>query len=201
MRSSDLPTGPSTSRLVNVQFGDPNSIQPKTGLAASGHSANDYWNQLTFDFKGGDPPPDCPPAATVNCLDSAGNQTSMQVNLYTCDPLAGSAGNFAVDPMLNGFLSSGGGGNWQLYVYLPRGHYDVYLYSAYPYGAGILGSTFEIGGTIQSTTTGSYDINSYSLGNQYIVYQDIPGPQIIINVSSPVQPFANGMQIYLNPFR
>ena len=162
--------------IVNVQFGDPNYVEMKTGPAAIGGGDSDFWNQLTYDPKGGDES-GLPDAATVNCLDSHGNPTLTQVTFYTDDPGASHFVNFANDPLLDGCILSGGGEDWQLYVSLPSGTYDIFLYAAAPDANQNSGSTFQIvsgivgvsdySSYIESTVTGTYDVNAYIEGNQY----------------------------------
>jgi len=100
--------------------------------------------------------------------------------------------------MLDGFLASGGGEDWQLIMHMPVGYYDIYLYAAGPDGhGGELGSTFSINGNVKSTLTGTYYINTYVEGNQYVVYRNVycQYGSLWINVHSNNATVANGIQI------
>ncbi len=204
--------GPLESRpLINVQFGDPNYLETKTGPATIGGGDNDFWNQLTYDPKSGDES-GLPDAATVNCLDNHGNPTSAQVTFYTVDPGASHFINFANDPLLDGCILSGGGEDWHLYISLPSGTYDIYLYAAaLGCRAQYLGSTFQItsgivgvsdySGYVKSTSTAWYNINTYTEGNQYVVFRNIQvdaSTPLVVNVSSSNATAANGIQILLD---
>jgi len=163
-------------QLVNVQFGDAGNPYIKTGPEQVG-SIGDFWNFITTDKGGGS-------FSLSPALDSFGVSTS--INITSGGDTVAVTSHSGSDNLFNGFLDSSGGDDFQIYVDLPAGTYDLYLYNHSGYS-----TTFTL------SLDGS-QIDSGSTSSTFVHFSGItlnsPGT-LTINCSSSAEPVCNGLQI------
>jgi len=110
------PESPAITRLLNVNFGGQSGS--KTGFAAVGLSANDFWNAVTHAWQ---------PMASWPGLQWS-DQTGVAADMTVVNG-PGFWGNALPDPMFRSYMYAHDGGNITITLTdLPAGICDVYLY-------------------------------------------------------------------------
>ncbi len=138
-RAGKCTGGPAFTGLINLDFGGATS-SPKTGPAAVGESANDFWNYLGPQM----------PGPIANLMNADGSVSPVSVTMSNLSS-AGTIGSS--DPMYNGYAYAPQNQNGTLTLSgLPAGTYSVFAYS-YD-GNCSLGA----GGNGYGTITTEYDI-------------------------------------------
>ena len=203
--------------LVNVQFGCTDSTSIKVGTAGTGISSSDFWNLITLTVDGDGESPGV--VAELSCLDSTGNSSGVTTEVFygSSGNIVGVSGQTADDPLFQNFITTGGGSPFEFSLSLPTGTYDIYLY-----GAGFvdtwaspnyrLYSTFNIvsgannSGSFGSESTSSspsYNINTLTSGNQYVVFAGVQvtgGTPLVFQADQATlleEPPLNGIQVVL----
>jgi hypothetical protein len=204
-------------KFINVQF-CVDGATPKTGIAAVGASASDYWNVLTLvdakDFES--PPPGTEPSAEGPGYDNAHNSppaAGVEVFRHDGDWPCGGSGSIATDPLLNSYFYPPGGGSIDIVVFGLSGPHDIYLYGIGPEigGGARWNATFEITSGAssvgpanpQSTWSNPGNINIWTEGRQYVLFNVTPvnsSTPIVINVTGYLsEALISGMQITPSP--
>ena len=187
--------------LLNVDFGIGTSSE-KVGFAATGQSANDYWNLYSRDDGSGG----YRTFGAVSNLKRADGRVS-GVGLTVANA-PGAWLNGTADPMYNVYLYPFDGGNITVTVTkLPAGSYDVFLYGHGGPGVDSANSVFQVVsgsndyGTKATTTTSGWTSPFWEEGQQYVVFRDVAvanaGSPVTITVSPGAygQAFISGMQV------
>ena len=184
---------PPSQALLNTDFA-PLTVR-KTGPAAVGQAASDYWN----NFGAG------PDSTLTNLLWS--DQTASGVNMRVQNA-PGGWGNSTGDPMFDGYSYSYGGNITVTLSNLPAGTYDVYLYG---HGnADNQNSVFVINGQTKQTAVGPYWNNNqlanggWLENNHYVIFhtvQAFAGVPLTVTVTAGVSGYTliNGMQLISVP--
>jgi hypothetical protein len=109
--------------LINIDFGAGLTKSAKVGPAATGQSAQDFWNFYSRDDGDGG-------WLTFGVLSSLSQAdgTTTSVGL-TVDNAPGAWGNGSSDPMYNAYIYPFGGNATITATNLPPGQYDLYVYS------------------------------------------------------------------------
>ena len=188
--------------LLNVNFtADKNpASQLKTGPAAIGFQANDYWNVYSRDVYG---PVGWRSEGTIGNLRWAdGSACTASVSVANA---AGFWVNGSADAMFNTFLYPASSGNISIYVRnLPAGNYTIQLYGHGPLPSqnGVFElSSSDIGyGVLSTTATSSWASSQWLEGRQYVTFKNVQvtnGKPVIITARQGQSGFAliNGMQI------
>jgi choice-of-anchor C domain-containing protein len=192
---------PVAGSLLDVDFGV-GTASPKTGIAATGQTANDYWNLYSRDDGSGG----YRTFGAVSNLKWA-DGTASAVGLTVANA-PGAWHNGTADPMFDVFLYPFDGGNITVTVTnLPLGTYDLYLYGHGGPGADNQNSVFRVGsgsqdyGTKATTTTSGWTSATWEEGQQYVVFRDVSvtsaGQSVTVTVApgASTQASLNGMQI------
>jgi len=188
------------AELLNVDFGAGTGPSQKVGFAATGTSANDYWNYYTRDNPNGSWKVN---GFLANLKDAGGQTTSVGITINNGD---GAWGYPSSDPMLAGYIYSLSGGILQTIVTvtnLPAGKYNFYLYGADSH------FNLKVDATDYGTKT-SYDnplINPppWLDGQQYARFSDVPvgaSQSVVLTPGAGADYFQGiigGMQIELVP--
>lgn len=178
--------------LVDLDFGPVGTASPKSGIAGTGISPNDFWNYAGMDQGISD----TDPYTISNLKLSDGFTTDTSITIYA----AGSWGSFdSFDPMLGTFRWSEDEVDMVLTLNnLSAGTYDLYLYGLNaPSGGNPSGSSFVVNG-VEKDVTPTYYYNYYFYeGEQYVVYRDLQvseGGSITINALAGTAN-VNGLQL------
>ena len=183
-----IPNAPVT--LLNVNFfADKNPYglgAIKTGFAAIGQTANDYWNGCSRD---GASSTDWLNFVTVNNLTNADGTVSA-VGL-TLANAPGAWGNGVADAMYDSYLYPFDGGNLTVTITnLPVGSYDIYIYGHGSTQGGYhdLNGVYQLTsggvdyGTLSTATNGTgWDSTLWLEGQQYVMFRGV-------TVNSSAQP-------------
>jgi hypothetical protein len=158
-----LPEG--TLSLINVDFGA-GPVTSKTGLAATGHTINDFWNFYTRDDGHGG----WLSAGALSSLKTAEN-TSTAVGLAVMNA-PGAWGNGSDDPMYASYIYPFNGGNVTVTITnLPAGQYDLYVYG------GDSGYQAAVGNTSYGAKSlpGNAPVNPvvWQEGVHYVVFRNV----------------------------
>jgi len=193
-----------TAALWNVDFGsDTRGGGPpppmKTGFAATGISASDYWNFYSDDYPDGSYKAD---GYLANLKNSANVTTGVGIIVNNGD---GAWGYASSDPMLANYIYSLSDGTLQTIVTvtnLPAGNYNFYLYGADSH------FDLQVGATDYGTKT-SYDtiVNPppWVEGQEYVRYANVPvgaGQSVVLTPGTGTgypNGIIGGMQIELVP--
>ncbi len=176
---------PGTKPLIAVNFYAHLSPAPlnvtKTGLAATGHSASDYWNHYSRDN----------PQGGWLSLGAVSNLKTVE-GLATGSGLTvanapGAWSNGSDDAMYDSYLYPLGGGNVTVTVSnLATGQYDLYVYG--------IDSSYQVGVGSANYGTKSLPVGSvtnptvWQAGGQYVVFPNVQvsgGTQAVVLAVSP----------------
>jgi len=180
----------------DIDFGAGTGPSAKTGLAATGQAANDFWNYYTRDDGAGGW---LTFGAVPNLKLADGIVTSVGIEVANA---AGYWEYFSTDPMYFGYIypnPSYGQNATVTVTNLPVGRYDLYAYG--------LDSTFQVsaGGVSYGTKT-SYDIPMvnppvWQEGKQYALFKNVAvssAGQSVISPGGGWVPFT--MRVDADPF-
>src|SRR5207237_7282396 len=161
------------AQFLNVDVGT-GTNSAKMGFAATGQSANDYWNLYSRDDGVGG----YRIFGAVSNLKWADGTVSAVGLTVTNAP--GAWQNGAADPMYNVYLYPFNGGNITVTVTnLPAGTYDLFLYGHGGPGLDTANSVFRVVsgskdyGTKSTTTTSGWTSPAWQEGQQYVVFGDV----------------------------
>lgn len=187
--------------FLDVDFGV-GTVSPKSGQAATGQTANDYWNLYSRDDGNGG----YRTYGTVSNLkwvDSSESPIDIAVQ-----NAPGAWGSGVADPMYNVYLYPFDGGNITITLMdVPVGAYDLYLYGHGGPGFDNANGVFEvISGSVnygtKGTTTGpGWSSPDWVEGQQYVVFRDLGLINSGDTVTITVHPgdygmaFVSGMQL------
>jgi hypothetical protein len=192
------------NHLLNVDFsgtGSPN----KTGFAAVGQSANDYWNHYRFPW--------VTFGSLTNLLwsDSAASSVRLTVN-----NAPGVWGNGVNDTMYNSYIYPWDGGHITVTISnLPPNRYHFYIYGHDPVSTGLYAEGNELydsgngiyelkrSGTslgVKGTTIwgNGWNTTNWENGQQYVIFRDVTVTNQLITIDvQPVRGYAivAGLQI------
>ncbi|EEF60300.1 beta strand repeat-containing protein [Pedosphaera parvula] len=186
------------SQLIDVDF-DAGTASAKTGFAATGLSAGDFWNLYSRDdghggYKsfGG--------LGNLRFADGSISQAGL-----TIANAPGAWGNGVADGMYQGYLYPFDGGNIVLNVTnLDAGTYDIYVYGHAPGNDGNSTYTLSLDGTSfgsQTTALSGWNSTTWQEGAQYVVFRGVTiannGSVVKVVVSPQASSYAviAGMQI------
>jgi hypothetical protein len=183
--------------LINVDLIGNAQTSTKTGFAAIGNSAGDYWNAYTRDDGSGG-------WRTFGTLlnPNLANGTATSVGMSFAN-MPGFWGNGSPDAMYNGYIYPFGGNGTITITNLPSGLYDLYAYSS--------DGRFEV--TVGATSYGieqTTDLNSgnppvWTEGVQFSRFENInfngSQPLVLTILDGPIGgiPVISGFQIVAVP--
>ena len=186
--------------LFNVDFGAGTGPSLKVGFAATGITANDYWNYYTRDNPDGSWKVN---GSLANLKDAGGQTSSVGLTINNGD---GAWSYPTSDPMLAGYIYSLSGGTLQTIVTvtdLPAGNYNFYLYGADSHFNLKVGATDY--GTKISYDNPLIDPPPWLEGQQYVRFSDVPvgtSQSVVITPGTGVdyyQGIIGGLQVELIP--
>ncbi|HXC97734.1 MAG TPA: hypothetical protein VN048_00225, partial [Verrucomicrobiae bacterium] len=172
--------GPVT--LLDVQFysaKNPYDLSAvKTGFAAIGQTANDYWNGCSRD--GSSDMDWLSYVALTNLINADGTVTGVGLSLANAP---GAWDNGVADAMYNTYLYPFNGGNITVTLTsLPAGSYDIYVYGHGNVQGGMTGlnGVYQLStggvdyGTLSTATSGTaWDSTNWQAGQQYVLFTGV----------------------------
>src|SRR6266567_886646 len=181
--------------LLNVDFGA-GTNSAKVGFAATGQSADDYWNLYSRDDgRGGYRTV----GAVSNLKRADGTVSAVGLSVINAP---GAWQNGAADPMYNVYLYPFDGGNITVTVTnLPAGSYDLFLYGHGGPGVDSANSVFQVVsgsrdyGRKATTTTSGWTSPVWQEGQQYVVFRDVGVVNAGGSVTVTVFPGASGQAL------
>jgi Bacterial Ig domain/Immunoglobulin domain/Immunoglobulin I-set domain len=167
-------------QLINVDFAA-GTVSGEVGLAATGQTANDFWNLYSRDDGNGG----------YRSFGGVGNLKFADGTVSTAGLTVANApgawGNGVSDVMYQDYLYPFDGGNITVMVTnLDAGTYEIYLYGHAPSNDGNSTYTLTVGGvSYGSLTTSPTGWNStvWQEGAQYVVFRNV----VITSTGTPVQ--------------
>lgn len=181
------------SFLLDVDFGAGPGPSAKAGLAATGHTTNDFWNFYTRDDGQGNWRTF---GALTNLKQADGTPTGVGLTVANAP---GAWGNGSSDPMYHDYIYPFDGGNVTVAVTnLPAGQYDIYVYGS--------DGNYEIasgGVSYGPQTTYDYPVANppeWRMGIQYALFRSAvvtAGQPLVLTVRPGTGHYAviSGMQI------
>ena len=179
--------------LINVDLGAGLTKSPEVGPAATGQSANDFWNYYSRDNGHGGW---LTFGAISNLSQADGTATSVGLTVANAP---GAWGNGSSDPMYNTYIYPFSGNAIVTVTNLPVGQYDFYIYSQDGnYDVAVGSADYGVQTTHDSPVTSP---PVWAQGVQYALFQSVAittfGQEVVIAVRPGVAGYAiiSGLQI------